>query len=85
MNKKVDLTDTTGVDHLVSPAYYTDLIPEPIDVIEGWKLGYNLGCVIKYLARAGRKTDKRLDLYKAIWYIERELLCEGRKIFEVKE
>lgn len=57
----------------INPPHYAVLKPEPIDVIEGWRLGYNLGNVVKYVARAGRKGDKGEDLRKAIWYLEREL------------
>lgn len=41
--------------------------------IEDMNLNFNLGNVIKYLARSGRKGDKKKDLEKALWYLEREL------------
>jgi hypothetical protein len=57
-----------------SPSHYKDLDPEPIDVIEGWGLGFNLGNVVKYVARAGRKTPDALeDLKKAHWYLGRHI------------
>lgn len=45
---------------------------EVIDVIEAWNLSFTLGNAIKYIARAGRKDDKKTkeDLEKAVWYIE---------------
>lgn len=46
---------------------------EPIEVIEAWGLCHHLGCVVKYIARAGRKHDAVCDLQKAVWYVEREL------------
>lgn len=50
---------------------------ETIKVIEAWNLGFNLGNVVKYVSRAGKKNRKRTgireDLEKARWYLEREL------------
>lgn len=47
---------------------------EPIDVISDWKLNFNLGNTIKYISRAGRKTeDPLIDLYKAKDYLEYEI------------
>lgn len=64
----------------IDPPHYRDLQPEPIDVIEGWGLGFHLAQVIKYVARAGRKDpSKRLeDLRKAAWYLERLIRKEGQ-------
>lgn len=45
---------------------------EVIDITEN--LNFNLGNVVKYVARAGRKTDDPVeDLRKAQWYLNREL------------
>lgn len=46
---------------------------EPIDAIEAWGLGFRLGNVIKYVARADKKGQQIQDLKKALWYLEREL------------
>jgi hypothetical protein len=47
---------------------------EAIKVIEAWDLGFNLGNVVKYISRAGKKSDNYLeDLRKAKAYIEFEL------------
>ena len=67
-----------GWRHLVGGAghspYYLRGGVEAIDVIEAWELGFNLGNVVKYLARAGHKsTDAREDLEKARWYLDREI------------
>lgn len=45
---------------------------EVIDVINAWNLEFALGNAVKYIARAGKKDDKKTseDLEKAIWYIE---------------
>lgn len=56
-----------------NPAHYRELTPEPIQVIEGWSLGFCLGNAVKYIARAGRKGDALEDLRKARWYLDREI------------
>ena len=56
------------------PDYYKRGGIEAIDAIEAWGLGFNLGNVVKYIARAGRKTaDGLQDLKKAEWYLNREI------------
>lgn len=63
----------------VHPPHYTALSIQPIEVIESWGLGFNLGTVLKYIGRAGRKAGEADvdDLAKAAWYLAREL--ERRK------
>lgn len=58
------------VDH---PDHYND--PRvPIECIEvAEHFSFNRGNAIKYLWRAGLKGDIIEDLYKARWYIEREI------------
>jgi len=46
---------------------------EPIDVIETYHLGFNLGNVVKYVLRAPFKGNYVGDLEKALWYIAREI------------
>ena len=46
---------------------------EAIDVIEAFELGFNLGNVLKYVLRAGRKGDALEDLEKAAYYLDREI------------
>ena len=46
---------------------------EAIDVIEAWRLNFNLGNVVKYISRAGHKVDRLEDLQKALWYLSREV------------
>jgi Protein of unknwon function (DUF3310) len=55
------------------PPHYTAAAIEPIDVIEDWKLGFHLGNVVKYLARAEHKGAPLEDLQKAAWYLNREI------------
>jgi len=52
---------------------------EVINVIEAWGLGFCLGNVIKYVARAGKKDPAKCleDLEKASWYLERERENQG--------
>lgn len=61
-----------SVDH---PAHYggADNTYEAIKVIEAWELGFNLGNVVKYISRAGKKGSKLEDLKKAQWYLNREI------------
>lgn len=46
---------------------------EPIAVIEEFGLCHHLACVVKYIARAGRKTSALNDLLKANWYLDCEI------------
>jgi len=63
-------------DNVTNPAHYTDGGIETIDFIEAKKLNYHLGNAVKYISRAGKKSNKVEDLKKAIWYIEREIKNE---------
>lgn len=47
---------------------------EAIDVIEAFDLGFNLGNVIKYILRCGKKDSDVQELQKAKWYLEREIM-----------
>lgn len=48
---------------------------EVIDIIESLQFGFNLGNMLKYLARAGKKHGQPTlqDLQKARWYLDREI------------
>lgn len=62
-----------AVDH---PQHYggADNVYEVIKVLEAWDLNFHLGNTVKYIARAGKKTENRIeDLKKAKWYLEREI------------
>lgn len=57
--------------------YYGPNGIQAIDAIEAWDLNFSLGNVVKYVARAGKKTKNRKeDLEKALWYLQRELRKE---------
>lgn len=61
-------------DNVNHPAHYTGFSngAEVIDITEN--LSFNLGNVVKYVARAGRKTsDPTEDLLKARFYLSREI------------
>jgi hypothetical protein len=62
------------VDH---PEHYggKDNVYEAIKVIEAWDLGFNLGNVVKYVSRAGKKkaSNELEDLEKAKWYLDRQI------------
>lgn len=60
-------------DNVNSPTHYNIGKIEVIEAIEDWKLNFNLGNAIKYIARCEHKENKKQDLEKAKWYIEREL------------
>lgn len=60
-------------DPIDRPAHYTYSAIEPIDAIEAWELGFHLGNVVKYIARAGRKGSEIQDLKKARWYLDRAI------------
>ena len=71
--------DTVVRDPINRPEHYVTAAGiESIDVIEAFGLGFHLGNVFKYMARAGRKTpDKIVDLMKARWYLDREIARLG--------
>lgn len=58
------------VDH---PKHYNAGRIEVIDAIEDWGLGFHLGNVVKYCARANHKDKPLEDLKKAQWYINRAI------------
>lgn len=63
-----------------NPEYYKRNI-EVIDFIEEYELGFHLGNVVKYVSRAGHKSEQGMsqedktidDLMKAKWYLTREI------------
>jgi len=69
---------TKGKEHMTDivnhPPHYKDGGIETIDFIEAKRFNYNLGNVIKYLTRAGKKSECPIeDLKKAQWYLSREI------------
>ena len=63
----------SGNDPVARPRHYTFGSIEVIDAIEAWGLGFHLGNVVKYIARAGRKGSEIQDLKKARWYLDRAI------------
>lgn len=68
---------SAGPEMIDHPAHYNQHSIEPIDVIEDWKLNFNLGSTVKYIARCDYKENDIQDLEKAAWYLKREI--ERRK------
>ena len=62
----------TQINH---PNYYCSKGFEVIDFIDAHRLNFNLGNVVKYVSRAGKKDseDTLTALKKARWYLEREI------------
>lgn len=60
-------------DPVNSPPHYTSGPIEVIDIIEGFRLGFCLGNVVKYILRAPHKGAELQDLKKAEWYLRREI------------
>ena len=56
-----------------SPKHYKSNGMEVIDVVDAYELNFNLGNVIKYILRADKKGNKKIDLEKACWYLNREI------------
>lgn len=69
------MRDSSTHDPVNRPAHYTDGKIEVIDFIEDKKLGFHLGNVVKYIARAGKKdsTKELEDLKKGAWYLQRRI------------
>lgn len=59
-----------NVEH---PSHYNQGKYEPIEVINDWRLGFQLGNVIKYIARAEYKNNALEDLKKARFYLDYEI------------
>lgn len=57
-------------DDVNHPKHYTTGRFEVIDVIADWKLGFNEGNVVKYVARAKHKGNEIQDLKKARFYLD---------------
>jgi hypothetical protein len=60
-------------DPVNHPAHYKVGGIETIDFIEAKRLNYNMGNAVKYIARADHKGNRKQDLEKAVWYLQREL------------
>lgn len=79
LDNETKIREREAVNH--PPHYGGDTVYEVIKVITAWRLGFNLGNCVKYIARAGRKTEDRItDLKKARFYLDYEIaLLEGER------
>lgn len=69
-DNKIQETPADDVNH---PEHYKAGGIETIDFIEAKGLNYHLGNVVKYITRADHKGDRKKDLLKAQWYLNREI------------
>lgn len=60
-------------DSVNHPPHYKTGGIETIDFIEAKGLNYRLGNVVKYITRAEHKGNRKEDLQKALWYLQREI------------
>jgi hypothetical protein len=63
----------TAADNVNHPSHYKTGGIETIDFIEAKGLGYHLGNVVKYITRAEHKGNRKEDLLKAQWYLNRAI------------
>jgi hypothetical protein len=63
---------TEAVNH---PKHYggKDNPLEVINIINHYKLNFELGNVLKYVLRADKKGNRKQDLQKALWYLQHEI------------
>lgn len=54
-------------------SHYESLNPQPLHVTEAWGLGFHLGNVVKYVARAEIRGEPVRDLEKARFYLDRQI------------
>ena len=74
--KSAKTTPVTASSEAVNhPSHYNSGKIEVIDYIEDQSLNFNLGNVVKYVSRAGKKDAYKIieDLKKARFYIDREI------------
>jgi hypothetical protein len=66
------LGGTVNQQKISNPDHYNFAI-KPVDAITSWKLNFNLGCVVKYVARCDHKGTPLKDLEKALDYLKYEI------------
>jgi hypothetical protein len=60
-------------DSVNHPTHYTEH-PSGVECIQITEhMNFNIGNAVKYLWRAGLKSDRVEDLKKAAWYVNREI------------
>lgn len=62
-------------EYVNQPKHYQGEGMSVIEVIQAYRLNFELGNVIKYVLRAGKKPDEDVmrELYKALWYLQAEI------------
>ncbi len=83
------MSNKETIEKVNSPKHYKSALMEVIDIIEAFRLNFSRGNVVKYLLRAGSKTEEGIDdldkeiedLEKASWYLSREL----KNLYKKKE
>lgn len=76
-----DSTASEGMlDAVIHPDHYNFGSIEVIDAIDDWGLNFELGNVVKYVARAEHKGKTLEDLKKAQWYLDREIEKRERDV-----
>ncbi len=73
-----------ATESTVNPSHYAAHKVAPIDLIKDYDLNFDLGNVIKYVARHKEK-DGRADLCKALWYLLDELGLPREEISALTE
>lgn len=71
INLQRDTFEKESVDNIY-PNHYKGTI-QPIDLIDAQNLNFNIGNVVKYCCRQGRKDSALDDLKKAQYYLNREI------------
>ena len=76
----------TASNQSYGPPYYKRGGIEVWDFIRDQGLNFHLGNAIKYICRAGHKTDSKIhDLEKAIHYLQNELTHEKELYFRASQ
>ncbi len=77
MHPEATVPSAKNPDPVRHPAHYNGH-PSGVECIQVTEhMGFNLGNAMKYIWRADMKGAAELDLKKAIWYLQRELLRRG--------
>jgi hypothetical protein len=73
----------------IKPAHYkTTTQFDVIDFCKAYDLNFNLGNIVKYVARAGKKDSRLQDLQKILEYVQREIQHEEnlkRLLFDARD
>jgi len=67
------------------PKHYggEDNLYEAIKVIEAWNANFNIGNVLKYISRCGKKDVEIQELEKAAWYLNREIESRRKEEYDM--